>query len=303
MLKILFIGSSKIIEEHIKAALSVKFKLFSLNSTRPNSKNEKKIHKKYKFEKKFRNWKSAVDYSANKKNVVILIASRIEDTEKILKYCAQYNNKIFVEKPITLKNKQIYIKNYKNIFVGYNRIYFTILSKIFKHDIKKFHCNVNISFNNFIEIKKNISHVISILIFLFDDLKLFYKTKNENNKTFVLKDKNKNNIILNLLNTKSDNYSLNIITKNINFLLKPLEVLNIYKSIEFTFFSNNPKKIFANQKLHSKFNEFKFNNFKPGFLNQMKYFKKFCSYKNYGIINNLKFANKVIKLSQKIINT
>tara|TARA_B100002051_G_C16727849_1_gene636354 strand:+ start:675 stop:1586 length:912 start_codon:yes stop_codon:yes gene_type:complete len=302
MLKILFIGSSKIIEEHIKAALQVKFKLYSLNSTRKHSRNEKKIHKKYRFEKKFRSWKEAVDYSANKKNVVFLIASRIQDTEKILKYCGQCNNKIFVEKPITNKNNEIIVKNNKNIFVGYNRIYFNLLSKISKYNIKKFYCNVNISYKNFSEVRKNISHIISILLFLFGDLKLFYKIKNDINKTYILKDRKKNHIILNLINTRSDNYSLNIISKNISFLLKPIEILSIYKSTEFIFFSKNKKKLFVNQKLHSKFNEFKFNNFKPGFLSQMKYFKKFCIYKNYPIINNLRFANKVIRLSEKITN-
>ena len=274
MFKILFIGSSKIVEEHIKVALELKFKLFSLNSTRLNSKNELFINKKYKFEKKFNNWKSAVDYSANKKNIVFLIASRIEDTENILKYCSKFKNKIFVEKPITYKNKIITFN--KNIFVGYNRLFFNSLKKINKTYINKFYCNVVISYTIFDEVKMNISHLLSILLYLFGDLKILRKIKNGNNINIILRDKKKNLIFFNILNTSTDSYSINIISKKINYVFKPLEILNIYNSIKRNYFSGNKKKLYVTQLLIKKFNEFESNNFKPGFLNQMINFKNFC---------------------------
>ena len=299
MFKILFIGSSKIVEEHIKVALELKFKLFSLNSTRLNSKNEFFINKKYKFEKKFNNWKSAVDYSANKKNIVFFIASRIEDTENILKYCSKFKNKIFVEKPITYKNKIITFN--KNIFVGYNRLFFNSLKKINKTYINKFYCNVVISYTIFDEVKMNISHLLSILLYLFGDLKILRKIKNDNNINIILRDKKKNLIFFNILNTSTDSYSINIISKKINYVFKPLEILNIYNSIKRNYFSGNKKKLYVTQLLIKKFNEFESNNFKPGFLNQMINFKNFCYKKNKKIFNNINFANKVINLSHKIL--
>ena len=299
MFKILFIGSSKIVEEHIKVALELKFKLFSLNSTRLNSKNEFFINKKYKFEKKFNNWKSAVDYSANKKNIVFFIASRIEDTENILKYCSKFKNKIFVEKPITYKNKIITFN--KNIFVGYNRLFFNSLKKINKTYINKFYCNVVISYTIFDEVKMNISHLLSILLYLFGDLKILKKIKNGNNINIILRDKKKNLIFFNILNTSTDSYSINIISKKINYVFKPLEILNIYNSIKRNYFSGNKKKLYVTQLLIKKFNEFESNNFKPGFLNQMINFKNFCYKKNKKIFNNINFANKVINLSHKIL--
>ncbi len=299
MFKILFIGSSKIVEEHIKVALELKFKLFSLNSTRLNSKNELFINKKYKFEKKFNNWKSAVDYSANKKNIVFFIASRIEDTENILKYCSKFKNKIFVEKPITYKNKIITFN--KNIFVGYNRLFFNSLKKINKTYINKFYCNVVISYTIFDEVKMNISHLLSILLYLFGDLKILRKIKNGNNINIILRDKKKNLIFFNILNTSTDSYSINIISKKINYLFKPLEILNIYNQIKRNYFSGNKKKLYVTQLLIKKFNEFESNNFKPGFLNQMINFKNFCYKKNKKIFNNINFANKVINLSHKIL--
>lgn len=299
MFKILFIGSSKIVEEHIKVALELKFKLFSLNSTRLNSKNEFFINKKYKFEKKFNNWKSAVDYSANKKNIVFFIASRIEDTENILKYCSKFKNKIFVEKPITYKNKIITFN--KNIFVGYNRLFFNSLKKINKTYINKFYCNVVISYTIFDEVKMNISHLLSILLYLFGDLKILRKIKNGNNINIILRDKKKNLIFFNILNTSTDSYSINIISKKINYVFKPLEILNIYNSIKRNYFSGNKKKLYVTQLLIKKFNEFESNNFKPGFLNQMINFKNFCYKKNKKIFNNINFANKVINLSHKML--
>ena len=299
MFKILFIGSSKIVEEHIKVALELKFKLFSLNSTRLNSKNEFFINKKYKFEKKFNNWKSAVDYSANKKNIVFFIASRIEDTENILKYCSKFKNKIFVEKPITYKNKIITFN--KNIFVGYNRLFFNSLKKINKTYINKFYCNVVISYTIFDEVKMNISHLLSILLYLFGDLKILRKIKNGNKINIILRDKKKNLIFFNILNTSTDSYSINIISKKINYVFKPLEILNIYNSIKRNYFSGNKKKLYVTQLLIKKFNEFESNNFKPGFLNQMINFKNFCYKKNKKIFNNINFANKVINLSHKIL--
>jgi len=299
MFKILFIGSSKIVEEHIKVALELKFKLFSLNSTRLNSKNEFFINKKYKFEKKFNNWKSAVDYSANKKNIVFFIASRIEDTENILKYCSKFKNKIFVEKPITYKNKIITFN--KNIFVGYNRLFFNSLKKINKTYINKFYCNVVISYTIFDEVKMNISHLLSILLYLFGDLKILRKIKNGNNINIILRDKKKNLIFFNILNTSTDSYSINIISKKINYVFKPLEILNIYNQIKRNYFSGNKKKLYVTQLLIKKFNEFESNNFKPGFLNQMINFKNFCYKKNKKIFNNINFANKVINLSHKIL--
>ncbi len=46
-------------------------------------------------------------------------------------------------------------------------------------------------------------------------------------------------------------------------------------------------------------NEYNFNNIKPGIFFQMQEFKKFCQGKK--IINNLKFAQKIIKICQEIV--
>ena len=84
MLKLSIIGTSKIVEEHIKAAKAAGFELFSIASTRKKSKNLKKILKIYKFKFSFDNWIDAVNHSNKFKNTTFLIAPRIKDNLKTL---------------------------------------------------------------------------------------------------------------------------------------------------------------------------------------------------------------------------
>ena len=84
MLKLSIIGTSKIVEEHIKVAKAIGFELFSISSTRKNSVNLKKLRKKYNFKFSFGNWVDAVNHSNKYKDTIFLIAPRIQDTYKIL---------------------------------------------------------------------------------------------------------------------------------------------------------------------------------------------------------------------------
>ena len=60
MFKACIIGSSGIILHHINAMLSNKIEVYSICSTRKNSKNLIKFKKKYKKIKIFNNWKNAL---------------------------------------------------------------------------------------------------------------------------------------------------------------------------------------------------------------------------------------------------
>ena len=87
------IGSSRIVEEHIKAAIKVGFKIKYIYSSNKFSKNAKIISKKYKIEnvtnfniflKKFRKIKSN-----------ILIAGRIVDNKKFLILLLKLNQNFY----------------------------------------------------------------------------------------------------------------------------------------------------------------------------------------------------------------
>ena len=179
MLKLSIIGTSKIVEEHIKVAKAVGFDLFSISSTRKNSKNLKYLEKKYKFKFSFNNWQDAIAHSKNYKDAIFLIAPRIQDTYKVLIKILKNKKCVFVEKPLSTKidhfNSLLKYKN--NIFIGYNRLFYKNIIYL-KNKLKK----VDSVIVKCPEIdKKNILynsvHVISILFYLFGDLKILSKKK------------------------------------------------------------------------------------------------------------------------------
>ena len=79
--------------------------------------------------------------------------------------------------------------------------------------------------NNKQNIVKNSCHIISILFYIFGDLKLDRKNKNKNFINCLLRDKKNShiNLIFNLSN--SDNFSIEIFDEKKRYLLLPIEKL------------------------------------------------------------------------------
>ena len=67
MHKLSIIGSSRIVEEHIKVAKKAGFKIYSICSTNKKSKNLLKLKKQYKINKIFYDWKKATKVSSCEK--------------------------------------------------------------------------------------------------------------------------------------------------------------------------------------------------------------------------------------------
>ena len=126
MKQISIIGTSEIAKEHIKAILANKTKIYSISTTRKNSKKLNYFKKKFKIQKIFKNWKECIRETSRKKNCFLLIASRTSDTFKIINYANKYKIKIFVEKPLSVNVNHFdkLRKNINNIFVGYNRLFY-----------------------------------------------------------------------------------------------------------------------------------------------------------------------------------
>lgn len=303
MSKLSIIGTSKIVEEHIKVAKLVGFKLFSISSTKKNSINLEKLKKKYKFKFSFNNWRDAINHSEKFRDTCFLIAPRIKDTYKILNSVLKKKKCVFVEKPITTNIKKFnnLLKEKKNIFVGYNRIFYK--NVIF---IKK---NLNKTNNVIVKCpetyKKNILHnsvhILSILIYLFGDLKIFLKKKNKTNLFIFLKNKKNIPIYLFFNFNASENFSIDIYDNNNKrrFFLKPLETLCVYEGMDIKQNLFNKNLSVYKPQLKYKKNEPLNSKFKPGFLAQMKAFKIFLKSKKK-INNNITFAKKVMTLAKKI---
>ena len=292
------IGSGRIVEEHIKAALLCNIKIRYIYSSRKGSKNAKRLSKKYKIEN-IETFKEFI-FLLKKSDSNILIAGKISKNSFYLKECVKIKKKILIEKPVFLKSKDFkkYLPFKNQIFVGFNRIYYYNIQhlKNLVSNSKNLTINCFCPELNKLRIISNTSHIISILIYLFKKLKLIYKDKKKDS-IFLRYKLSKNNLINLFINYKSlNNFKIEIISSN-NFIELPsIEELKIYNKLEKIKFKNN--NIYKLKCTHLS-NEYKFNNIKPGILNQMREFKKFCQGKK--IINNVKFAQNVIKICNQIV--
>ena len=302
MLKLSIIGTSNIVEEHIKVAKRCGFKLFSICSTRKNSKNLSYLKKKYNFNHSFNNWQEAIHHSHKYKDIIFLIAPRIKDTFKILYKALQKSNFIFVEKPVSIKiNDFKKIRKYKNkIFVGYNRLFYKNINFVKKKISKIENVIVKCPESNRKNILSNSTHIISILIFLFGNLKIEKKIQTKNTLFVLLRNKINLPIYLYFNFGAPENFSIEINQKQKKYLFKPIEKLSIFSGIQVKPFSKN-KNLNIFQPINTlTIDEFTINKLKPGFIDQMKNFKKFVTKKNSKSLSNIMFAQNVMSLALKI---
>ncbi len=240
-MRIVIIGSSDIVKDHINAFKRIKFKITAIASSRLNSKNSKIIAKKYNIKKIYNHWKQMLQ---NELFDGILIASKIEATYSIMKYALIFNKPILVEKPVSMRSdiiKKLIKNNNKLVMVGYNRRCYesvVYLKNFIKKTKEKLIINITIPERS--EIKffySNSVHIIDIIHFIFGKLKMIKNIK-------ILK-KNKIGGFISLLTSKkghviniignwnsADNFSINLYIKNMKLTLCPLEILTIYKGIK-----------------------------------------------------------------------
>lgn len=300
--KIIFIGSSKIINHHILAAKKNGFELYGICTTRKNNFKILSLGKKYKIKKIYNNINLALTDAKTQKNIYFVVASRIKDNFKIIKKCLSINSnvKILTEKPISIYYKQIkdLVKYEKRIFVGYNRIFYKNI-KFLRDNLKnkkKLSVLVKCPEKNKKNIYTNSCHIFSILYFCFGELKLIYKIKNNSSINCVLKDKKENifNIIFNF--KASENFSIQVYDGISNYLLKPIEKLYLFEGVNKKNINKQtqyfPKKT---KEIEEKFK------IKPGFNEQYQNFKKFINNENHTRLS-VQSSYKIIKLIYAICN-
>jgi hypothetical protein len=295
------IGSSKIVHEHIRAAKANKFKICGIYSSRKNSLNAITLKNKFKIKNNFKNIMELIDFSV-KNNCSILLAGRISDNEKFLKICMQNNIKVLIEKPVFCNLKKYkFFNKYKNlIFVGYNRIFYENI-QILKKKLrlkKNLEVIINCPEKNIKRIKTNSSHIVSIILYLFPDANIISIKRNATNY-FIRFQSSKGFINLFYHIQCSDNFRFSIFLNKEKIIMSPIENLKIFNGIDNV--TTNNKKIYLPRVVFNK-NEFNYSKFKPGFLKQMNYFKKFIKseIKNFPDID---FAYKVMVICEKIIKS
>ena len=299
-MNIIIIGTSQIIEHHINCLNKLNFNIIAICSTNINSKNHILLGKKYKIENAFNNLDDLFNFAKREKKFSFFLAPRIIDSEKILLSCLKFKKKIFIEKPISnnLNFFKKILKYKKLIFVGYNRLFYNNVIYLTKKLRKKKNIFIEGSCaeNRKKDIFTNSCHIISILLKIFEDFKIL-NIKNNKNYIFIQSRTKYNNLMLIKFNFKAaENFEIKIIDNNLVYLFKPIEKLSIYRDLRQVLV--NKINYYLPNKI-KEINEFKIDIYKPGFLNQVKLFKKFIKY-DKPILNNIKFAEKVSKICNQI---
>ena len=212
--------------------------------------------------------------SSKIKNICFLVAPRIEDTVKVLKFLSKYKKPIIVEKPIAYNSKKLdQIKNDK-IFIGYNRIFYKtvnyIKSKYVKKNNERIFVNVVCPEANKKNFISNSCHIISVLIYLFGNLKLKVKISNKKMISCLLENK-KTLINLSVIFNAPTNFKIDVYTNNSFLNLSPIEELREYKRLKK--FKKKNLNIY-NPVLNKYVHDYDKNS-KPGFIDQYKLFKNF----------------------------
>ena len=292
------IGTSRITEHHIISAQKNGFKIIGLSSTRAKSKYLQKLSKKFNIKKKFYNFKDSIQYTEKVKNAAYIITCKTIDNYKILKALKKSKKKILIEKPIFenfLDFKKInFLK--KNIFTGYNRIYYRniiFLKKILSRK-KNLLIRATVPENSINDINKNSCHIVSILYSLFGHIKTNKVIKNKNYIICYMSCK-QGEIVIFFNFKSSENTEIKINDEKKIYTLSPLEKLTIYNKMII-------KNINGVNSYHPNIQKVKIENmnFKPGFDKQYKEFKKFIKGKALPKAN-ITTSKEITKLCNKIV--
>ena len=299
MAKLCIIGSSNIVSQHLVAAKYIGFELHSISSLNKKSKNTFKLKKKFKIKKVYKDWSKCVEECGKIEDISFLIAPRIKDTIKVLKKVIKHKKPILVEKPVTEDIKK-FDKNIiysKDIFVGYNRLFYKTVNYLKKNISTATLINVNCPELNKKKFITNSCHIISILIYIFGNLRIIKKYKRKNNLICILESKNKVLVNINIIYGSPSNFTISANLNKKKIELSPIEELFEYEKI-----SIKKKKNYNFYKpiIKNTIKEYS-HKFKPGFLLQYKKFYTFSQNRHNKIQNDMIFAKKVLDLTKKIV--
>ena len=310
--KIILVGTSPIVEYHVKALKKANFEIIAVASSNTNSASHKIFAKKNIIKKSYSNWKEMMN---KEKYDGIVIATRTESTIEILEYAIKQNIPILVEKPISFNSKdikKIISKSHKMIMVGYNRRFYKTINSV-KNLISEEENPILASMitpelSNMKDFFNNTSHSLDILRYIFGEIKLTYVKKliiNNVQKGFVATfSDNKKDIIQFIANwDASDNFSLSVFQNTKKIQLKPYEELSIYNGIDIIQPTDiNPIRQYV-PKLVEKINLEPVDKYiKPGFYQQSCTFLELIKNKNKSNVSaTLIDAYKNIEMCEKLV--
>ena len=309
MLNLAYIGSGPISEFHIPVLRKAGFNISSVSS-RKDSKNIKEFAEKFNIKNVIPDWKKlhdiVDDYDA------IMIAVDIDVTFEILNNLLEINKPILVEKPISIKSKEIekiIEKNNDKIFVAYNRRYYNSIewAKNFIESKSNVSATFFIPERNQLNFYHNSSHIIDLLNYFFKDLKLkntthFTIDKKLSGLTAIFKTKRGD--IINLISNWNapSNFKIEVIHEDEKMELNPIEKAYFYKGMEIIEpTKEDPIRKYVPKLIKESENE---GEFKPGFYKQASVFYNFVKHNQLDErMCTLKQAKENIKTIDKLFVT
>ena len=308
-----FIGCGETAHFHAQALSALGVNIKCVFAYHKNSNNIKDFAKEFNIHNKYYD----IDEMLSSEELDALwIIIPWNMNHEILKRVRKYDIPIFVEKPIACSNKEIdelnkIYKNFKPHFqVGFNRRFYNFIpmlkEQLKKEDIKSIiieapeSSSEDSAFNNNM-IHANTSHLIDLVYYLFNSLRV-EKTFIKDNMNYTAVLSLKGNVPVHFISSWNihSNFSIKINSKNRIFHLKPIEKLTIYNSMEVKNLSssNNIRSyVPVIESVH-----YCDPDFKPGFLNQAKYFLESLDRgNNDNIAATLDSSTEVIKICEKII--
>jgi predicted dehydrogenase len=239
--KLIVIGTSPIVEHHIKALKKAGFEIIAIASSNTNSSSEKKFALKNNIGKSYSNWETMIN---EEKYDGIVIAVRTESTLKILEHAIKQNVPILVEKPVSFNSKdikKIIKKSHGMIMVGYNRRFYKTVNVVKNFVLEEENPVIAsmiapevLGIKNFFN---NTSHSLDMLRYIFGEIKLVSRKKliiNNIQKGIVATFSNDRKDIIQFIGNwgTSDNFSLSVFRDTKKVELKPYEELCIYNGID-----------------------------------------------------------------------
>ena len=278
--------------EHAKCLKSFGLNISSVISSK-GSKTVDKFRSLYDIEHKFLNLKDVL----RNKDIwdAAIICCNEEFIFSYVEKLAKTEKPLLAEKPITSDLKELEkLIHYKNIMVGFNRRFYTNISYL-KSELEKKNIDLvklcipesSISGRLITQgslpglVYSNSIHVFDLLFYLFGDISWHSSVQSEKEKSlrscsFLGLNKEKINFSLDLPFDYPDNFSMTIYADESSYVLKPLEILKIYKGMDIQEpLDEVPHRIYKPRLQSSIVAESK-EKFKTGLFEQDKSFIEFC---------------------------
>lgn len=287
-----FIGCGKIAPFHAEVLIHLGKKIKAV-SNRSLSDRVREFQSEYNVDSLYKDWREMIE---KEELDAIWLMTSWDSIENIAIELLKYKIPLFIEKPIALSSDGVkkIIEGQKKygtkLQIGHNRRFYNFIPKL-KSQLQNSEVlrsvQVEIPENTTNKDKKNkdflwihnSSHVVDLLTYLLGELKVIgiskSKFEDESFNTFNGLLKTKNDVPVHLISNWNApaNFSIKFYTNNKIVELKPIEFYSVYDGFDIQEPTlETPVRQYHPRLIHKEYCNKSDDEFKPGFLEQTKYF-------------------------------